>query len=239
MKLLVLLTMLTLVSLPFVSAATLEGTVYDFSLNKVKNVIVEINSIPTQKMLVYDGNYRFSIDKGLYNLTVKNRQSKVLATESVDVINDGTFNIDLFLFPDISEDDDLVNETNFNPDDLDIDTEERSLTPVWIISVIGIFLVLYYLAQNKFSIFKKKENKVHEEPIVIEKKPQTLNNEKDLSEQVIEIMKMEGNRITQKDLRKHFNFSEAKISLVISELESKGIVEKIKRGRGNIIILKH
>ena len=32
--------------------------------------------------------------------------------------------------------------------------------------------------------------------------------------------------------------SEAKISLMIAELEHKGLVEKIKKGRGNIVVLK-
>ena len=33
------------------------------------------------------------------------------------------------------------------------------------------------------------------------------------------------------------NIGEAKVSLVISELESYGFIKKIKRGRGNILIL--
>ena len=43
--------------------------------------------------------------------------------------------------------------------------------------------------------------------------------------------------MTQKDLRKHFAMSEAKISLMITELESLKKIKKIKKGRGNIIIL--
>jgi uncharacterized membrane protein len=57
----------------------------------------------------------------------------------------------------------------------------------------------------------------------------------DAAKAVLDIIKNE-KRITQKDIRKQLPDSEAKISLVISELESKGIVKKIKKGRGNIII---
>ena len=39
------------------------------------------------------------------------------------------------------------------------------------------------------------------------------------------------------EIRKHFPLSEAKISLMITELEHKGIVNRIKKGRGNVIIL--
>ena len=57
-------------------------------------------------------------------------------------------------------------------------------------------------------------------------------------EDIIKIIKIEGGRTTQKHIRKQIPLSEAKISLMIDELEHKGIIEKIKKGRGNIIILK-
>ena len=57
-------------------------------------------------------------------------------------------------------------------------------------------------------------------------------------EKVIKILKEEGGRATQKVIRKEIPLSEAKISLMIAELEHKGVIEKIKKGRGNIIILK-
>ena len=55
---------------------------------------------------------------------------------------------------------------------------------------------------------------------------------------IIKILIQEGGRTTQKGIRKQIPLSEAKISLMIAELEHKGIVDKIKKGRGNIIILK-
>jgi uncharacterized membrane protein len=50
-------------------------------------------------------------------------------------------------------------------------------------------------------------------------------------------VRSEGGRTTQKDLRRAIPYSEAKISLMIAELESQGKLKKIKKGRGNIIIL--
>lgn len=55
---------------------------------------------------------------------------------------------------------------------------------------------------------------------------------------IISFIEKEGGRTTQKELRKHFPYSEAKISLMLAELEHKATLEKIKKGRGNIIILK-
>lgn len=59
----------------------------------------------------------------------------------------------------------------------------------------------------------------------------------DLKE-VIEILKSKGGRATQKELRKKTGYSEAKMSLIITDLERRGFVEKVKKGRGNIIFLK-
>ena len=54
----------------------------------------------------------------------------------------------------------------------------------------------------------------------------------------LDFIKKQGGRTTQKEIRKNFPMSEAKISLIITELEHRGKIEKIKRGRSNIIILK-
>ena len=56
-------------------------------------------------------------------------------------------------------------------------------------------------------------------------------------QRILDFIKKE-EKTTQKEIRKHFPSSEAKISLVIAELEKKGLVDKIKKGRGNVIVLK-
>ncbi|HLD33627.1 MAG TPA: hypothetical protein VJB66_02795, partial [Candidatus Nanoarchaeia archaeon] len=57
-------------------------------------------------------------------------------------------------------------------------------------------------------------------------------------QQVIDFLKSQDGRSTQKDIRKQFPQSEAKISLMIADLENRKLVEKIKKGRGNIVILR-
>ena len=59
----------------------------------------------------------------------------------------------------------------------------------------------------------------------------------DLKE-IIEILERLGGRMTQKELRTKLNCSEAKVSLMITDLEDKGLVHKVKKGRGNIILLR-
>jgi uncharacterized membrane protein len=55
--------------------------------------------------------------------------------------------------------------------------------------------------------------------------------------EVLAIMEKNGGRITQLDLRKALPYSEAKVSLIVSDLESRGLVKKIKKGRGNVLII--
>lgn len=56
-------------------------------------------------------------------------------------------------------------------------------------------------------------------------------------QEVLDIVIANGGRITQKDLRGKLRYSEAKVSLIVSDLENRGLVEKFKKGRGNIIII--
>jgi uncharacterized membrane protein len=95
--------------------------------------------------------------------------------------------------------------------------------------VIGIgAFVFIYLKYKKFltKIKKDIEETVQAKDVLAE------------SKKVLDFIKQEGGRTTQKDIRMKFPSSEAKISLIISELEHKGIIKKIKKGRGNIIVLK-
>jgi uncharacterized membrane protein len=56
----------------------------------------------------------------------------------------------------------------------------------------------------------------------------------DLKE-IMDLIRANGNRITQRELRKKSPYSESKVSLMLSDLEERGLVEKFKKGRGNII----
>ncbi len=59
----------------------------------------------------------------------------------------------------------------------------------------------------------------------------------DLAEALDEIVRA-GGRITQKELRKKLGYSEAKVSLILTDLERRGYIEKVKVGRGNVVFLK-
>jgi uncharacterized membrane protein len=67
------------------------------------------------------------------------------------------------------------------------------------------------------------------------KKPLKNKNSHELSSDlqgVLKVLDKNGGRMTQKELRKNFELSEANISLMITELESLGLVKRIKRVGG-------
>lgn len=55
--------------------------------------------------------------------------------------------------------------------------------------------------------------------------------------EVLDIIRGHKGRITQKDLRSKLEYSEVKVSLLLSELEKRKLIKKFKNGRENIVIL--
>lgn len=56
-------------------------------------------------------------------------------------------------------------------------------------------------------------------------------------QEILDILVSQGGRMTQKDMRKRLKYSEGKVSLMLLDLEKRGRIQKIKKGRGNIIFL--
>jgi len=205
-----------------VYAATIYGTIYDFSLDKAKDVRVEIDTEPRQFYISKNGSYTFNVPNGNYKVAATQYIGNFLkasTSENITISDSGTYVLDLILFPSLEEDE--------LEDDIDIinpyPERELNLTLllVFILFLIIIFFIFYTRSKRRLS---GKEDKEKYEDVDLEK--------------IIKIIKQEGGRTTQKEIRKEIPLSEAKISLMITELEHKGIVEKIKKGRGNIIILK-
>ncbi|HLC65641.1 MAG TPA: hypothetical protein VJI46_05980 [Candidatus Nanoarchaeia archaeon] len=217
-----------------VEAATIHGNVYDLNLDKLDNVVVEVNSEPKQRMISKDGWYSFTLNPGNYVITAtyKENATQLSAEELVTIKEEGAFVLDLFMFPDIGEEQGLINESEeISVGDEVVDGSEI-IRLAWIaafvifgISVLGIAALGIYMYRQK-----KKTAEV-------KKAIESGELDEELNE-LLEFVRKEGGRATQKDIRKNFPQSEAKISLMVTELEHKGYLEKIKKGRGNVIILK-
>ena len=207
-----------------VNAATIYGTIYDLSLKKVNNVRAEINTSPKQFLVAQNGTYSFNVPNGAYTIKAQLIQKNTIIAsvqENITIKQDGTYVLDLILFPDIEEGVEEI-EIDVNKNIVETKKNKNTLIGSILLLTLGITLMIIYY-------FKKIEKQEKESP--------KEEYEDDL-QQIIKIIKQEGGRTTQKEIRKQIPLSEAKISLMIAELEHKGIIEKIKKGRGNIIILK-
>ncbi len=242
-RLSILLSLLLLI--PLVSAATLKGSIYNEKLALSKDVLVEINTTPQQKFLAKTGTYSFELPPGKYALTAKSTQFTV--TENVEIPSEkGDYLLDLFLLPDFVEEDQLWKETQ---EDLPLDTENTitlsgpfSKPVAWIIAGI-IFAVLLgriiYMRKKYGSLHLFRRKIKHESAKTLEQHKEELAKEPAELDKALSIIHKHGGRITQKELRKEMIYlSEAKVSLIVTELEHRAEVEKIKKGRGNVLILK-
>ncbi|MBI4983629.1 hypothetical protein HZC32_03220, partial [Candidatus Woesearchaeota archaeon] len=103
-------------------AATLRGSIYNSKLELENDVLVEINTVPLQKFLSKDGNYQLQIPPGKYNLTV--RKADLGALEEIEINHEGEYVYDLFLFPDVSKEEDLWKDVS--PETLVVDVLAES-----------------------------------------------------------------------------------------------------------------
>jgi len=233
-----------------VHAATVHGTIYDLDLNPVKNTIVEINTMPNQRMVARDGSYTFSVPKGDYRIKATHDQpdgTLLLAAETLNVKNEGDYVLDLFLFPDLEEEDEILQDIDTDIGDEAIEGKKSGAS--WILSgvIIAIFIIVVIIFFKLLPFMKRwpgKEAKDSEETkeakakIGAEKERQEAVVAKGDLGDVVSILKKHGGRMTQRDLRKELPLSEAKVSLLVAELEHQGRIKKIKKGRGNILILQ-
>jgi uncharacterized membrane protein len=231
-KIIVLICILLLATT--VSAATLKGSIYDTSLDLEKDVLIEINQ---QKFLSKDGSYQFTLDEGTYELTAR----KGLTEIKEDVVVKGDMIYDVFLLADFKDEDELWKETD---DDLFADAETDEKWPLWKYILGGLIaawaLIRFGKARVKYgSLGKfKKQVKAEQKKTVAEHK-RDIANEPSYVEKAFEIIKKHDGRISQKQLRKEMlPLSEAKISLIVTELKHADKVVKVKKGRGNVILVK-
>ncbi len=216
-----LLFTLLLLAISTASAVEIYGKVYRWdTLDVLNDAVVEIKDGSVQRMVAENGEYSFNVTPG--NYTIVARAGEYHAVENVTVESDMRF--DLILFPELEDIEEI-------PDFPAVEQQEEF--PYYIVAIFVSGLILAALALIKIRSEKQPEPVLESQEI----SPVDYDLPEDLAE-VVELIRREGGRITQKELRKKLGYSEAKMSLIIADLERRGIVEKVKKGRGNIIFLK-
>ena len=226
MRLSILIITLILLS-SIAQAAIIQGNIYDLDLKKVDNVLISINTVPKQVFIASNGSYSIDVPTGSYILEAKEAKKDLYLQTPVTVKNDGEFNLDLILIPSLEEINYLDEYENIT--DLELNAPAKTnWTPIIAVIAAAVALLAIFIISKRF-----KKTNADNEPT-----KQNETKEKSDIERVIKILKKEGGRITQRELREQLgDMSEAKVSLLVAELESNNQVKKIKKGRGNIIIL--
>ncbi len=215
------------------SPATIHGTIYEWhTLEPLKNVIINVNSTPPQRFIAKDGSYEVGLGQGVYDIEARyyvNNELIYYSKENVSIEADGDFILDIIMFPNLDLDEKLFNDFNENLSieagllEQEVRDNGDGIVFLAIFSLIIVLLIPVYLLK-----YRGKKATMKESAGAI---PEDLGN-------IVDILRRNGGRMTQTDLRKELHYSEAKVSLMLADLENRGLVEKFKRGRGNVIILK-
>lgn len=229
-----------LIILPVVHGARLYGAIYDQQVNPVRNVVVEVNSTPNQRHISRYGGYSFELERGSYTISAyltQNQVTRLIAEEEVVITGDGEYLVDLFVFSDL---------------DLEEDFVPRPWYFVAVLILIPILLVLalmygVYTYRKKNSTGESVQYNIQYTPEYEhsdhEEKPEKINvsyesDDAKLERKILSILSEAEGQLTQKDIRKKIPLSEAKISHVLSALEKKKKIKKVKQGRINIVVLR-
>ena len=164
-------------------ATTIYGDIYDISLDKVEGVIVEVNTLPKQQCVSKNGTYAFNVPVGDYVIKANYYIDKVLessAAERISVKAEGTFRLDLILFPSFEEENQLFNETEFDI----VPFEEKPIIWPYVLTALLfiIFLAIFYYLKKS-----KKKKRAKEEP---EEKKEEIKEEKETINDLNQIIKI-------------------------------------------------
>ena len=218
MRRMALLAILFLLLLGAAQGATIKGTVYDYNLQATEAVIT-INTTPEQTFALPNGTYEIIVTPGTYTLTVSKTSAQGLAEKdeaTLTVTSDGSYTHDFILFQELQD----IDSPDFQAPTAQAPATKKTNLALPLVT-------LFFLLASAFLIWLIKRTKQRLEQA----------GEADLEAELLLYVK-EKKRTTQKDIRKEFPYAEATISLTLTAHEHKGHIEKVKKGRGNVILYK-
>lgn len=234
-----------LLTCSFVSGVRIYGTVFDEDLQAARSAI-QINTTPEQQIISANGTYEFTVPAGTYRLAAVGDNAS--AEKTITIQNEGEFRIDLILLPGVPPEDSVLSELLDVPEV----SEPKAETPqqtfaldAAIAITIGVFLIaaLIFAFRDKLPFIPKSRTPTKHTPdlpAAVQNTTNPSNNSARIltadQNKVLQTLSSFNNRASQKDLRKALNhWSEAKVSMELTELEDIGAIQKIKKGRGNVI----
>ncbi len=236
---------LLLLLLAPVNAVIIHGNVLDANLQPVE-AIAEIEP-PRQVAAVQKGeSYEFNVaPNSRYTLTAITT-GEISYRETVDVeVGEENLRFDVILLtPNGFEEDEDLTETINSLTETDAQVPEAIPLSMVIalMLVIGVLILFAFYTANKKNNQQQKttekatknaENTSEQKPVEKEEKMEMDKFKREIEK----IIREKGGAIEQKELRRELPWSEARVSIELSELEKMGAVKKIKKGRANLIKL--
>lgn len=195
------------------SSAFVYGTIYNGNLEQANKTILRIDGAFTYQMVTDRANYSIFLPNGEYKLSGQSMDKEgnlAFYAENTIHVGDADQQVDVVLKP-----------VGVNP-------------LVLISSAIILVAVIFW-----FVIRKKKNFEASENVDVPVRAPEPIKSIKleldEDSKSVLKILDSFESRATQKELKETLKFSDAKLSLILTELEHTGHVKKFRRGRTNVI----
>lgn len=215
------------------SAATLYGTLYDENFLPAQ-AEVTLNGTPPQTAIAPDGNYRFQAGLGDYVILAAGKSGT--AQKNISITADGEYRIDLLLLPDEPVTDPLPGDDLLEDGVSTPPASQTNGTPDAGLALAGA-VVLALAVIGAYWWRTRKRSAATQAPTSTKKA--TLNAPPELTpdqQTVLSVLDSFNGRASQKELRKALaQWSEAKVSMELTELEDKNLIRKIKKGRGNIV----
>lgn len=212
----------------FAISVNVSGDIYEEgSLKKLNSTVVTLKGADYSYRQVFQtANYSFSLPEGRYKLIVERYDAGMLThqfNESVN-LNGNSARIDFVLRP--------------TPSPVDLRIYAIAGIVIVLILIIIHRLLLRHFSTRTQDTESETGNPELEidnpEPATQDIIPKTQDLDED-ARRILETLKANEGRMTQKELRELLNYSDAKMSLIIAELEHYGMIKKFKRGRGNIL----
>ena len=219
------------------SAQTLSGTLYDSNLNQVSTALVQI-STPKQINVVTNGTYHFDVSSGTYEIQVAAliNGKNLTYTDNITVeSSDVTY--DIILIENQLHDSEL-NELSQSLSENDLlsyqkPTENNTydylpFALLLIIAIATVITIFTLKKKQKPTITPIKPTAIHSEPLILEKSDE-------YKQEILNLLDKQGGAASQKELRNQLPWSEARVSIELSELEKQGKIKRVKTGRANLI----
>ncbi len=221
------------------SSSVFSNAIYGEIINadnftKLNNTVIRIDGQITEQFTA-DGQYSVDLEPGSYTFTAvhySNGKVDYIDKENVSV-NGSQTRFDLVLIPydlylitpqqhsDVAA---VANDTSL-PAPAQPDSNPVSPAPDQsIFLIIGGLLVIGSIALVYILVRRKTVNNSEEAYLPDEE-----------ARLMLKIIRENEGRMYQKELRGILNWSEAKMSVTVSELESAGLIKRIKKGRDNLL----